>query len=201
MLSQVLTVTESPFPNQGSTPINSQVSSLELQDPSGKLISINNLSQPISIFLDNAKTPAGQSNMSGVLDQEECINTTAYKIKVLEEESSIYLEVNCSSQDSKNDSHCVLMWRKNKHPDFLDHDFSWKIGQSNGTFRALLTREMLNGTGDYFLGITWDRSRNVSCEDKGNTSVLFNATVNVVNCLYWDEERQYWSSSGCKVKA
>lgn len=184
---------QSPFLTKSTTPIAGQVSSLELQDPSGNIIPINNLSHPIAIYLKNNAND--HRSINGEIDP--CIaDMTVHNISITEPNITIRLEANCSSP-------CFILWKKGQNGQngrrltTTNYDVRWNLTSSKSSLKRFISWEDLNGAGDYYLGIYRGNVTNESCG--AVEPLVYNISVHIVSCMYWDEEYQRWSTYGCQV--
>jgi len=118
-------------------------------------------------------------------------NLLVYKTLILEPNVTVRLQADCSSA-------CSLFWNKDKRPTKAIHNQRWNLTNSKRSFKKFIEWKDLNGTGDYYLGISRGINvSNVSCD--GLEPLVYNISIHVVSCMYWDEGDQRWSTYGCQV--
>ncbi|XP_048575421.1 uncharacterized protein LOC5516858 isoform X2 [Nematostella vectensis] len=208
---QVISMEKSPFLSAENSKINSHVSSLAFRDPSDQPIAIKNLSEPISIYLNN-----GQIDKLSSLNGELTLNSpnmVVYKVNFSSPKSALYMVANFSGLE--NSSACAVMWRYSMHPTLDAFNLRWNTTQQNSSFSVLLDSEVIYESGVYYIGLScFERNatrdvRNAS-RDKNVVAnrahvmemashVVYNISLQVVGCMYWDEVQENWSTRGCRV--
>lgn len=175
---------QTPYQTNVGSPITSHVSSLELQGPTGDILPIQNLSSPITVYLNN--TVNNIDTINGIIESYSH-DITFYKLNISEPNITIILDVKCSSS-------CTVFWQKRPST----FGYNWNITTEDSFKTFLRWNDGLNGTGDYYLGISHNNLTNQSCYSSGH--MVYNISVHIVSCVYWDEIHQQWNTYGCKVR-
>lgn len=188
---------QSPFVAHDVIPVTSPVSTLELLDVSGKEIKIENLNEPVSIFLSlNESENWNQDNIRGIVRPNE--NITFFKI-TLEKEFLLYLQIRCSGMMDAGEE-MIVMGKKNVTPSNKHFDVLWTIHSCNTTVEKLLSGSYLNTSGEFYLGVKLSDAGNVTNGTEMTSEIEFNISVRSVGCYYWNESMQAWTTNGCKVR-
>ncbi|XP_038048999.1 polycystin-1-like [Patiria miniata] len=193
------------------------VLTLEFKTGQGEPLSVQNLTDMISITLDvdDSKVTSAETVQMRFTN----VSTMQYH-KVEIQEKDIQLRVIFKEiSDNRTNFHVYL--RKGGHPDTLTYDALTEIPRCLGNdetwsderletearHTAVFAEELLTGVGDYYLGISLADSSQESSDKvddmMNKTDELYDVNVTMViyaaGCRYWDSNITAWSSHGCQV--
>ncbi|PFX17783.1 Polycystic kidney disease protein 1-like 2 [Stylophora pistillata] len=193
--TKVITMSQTPFISNDATPIDTPVSTLEFLETSGKEIQIQDLAEPVSIFLSLNQTDIkDRNNMTGIIDAKE--NITIFKIDS-DNKSALYLTINCTGVMSGHK--LIFTGRRNSKPRTDTFDFRWIIASCNTTLKRLIARKYLNTSERLYLGVKLQTKSNATNITAITSRIRYQVSVMAVGCYYWNEKMQAWTTDGCEV--
>lgn len=185
-----------PFISNNAMLINTPVSTLEVLETSGNEIVIQDLAEPISVFLSAKESQNGDlNNMSGVISSTD--NMKVYNIEN-GEQSGLYFTINCSEILTPGET-LTVFGRRNLIPSNKKFDLSWSLSSCNTTLTKLLSRRYLNDSKSFYIGVKLLGESNVTNTSTASREVAFSVLVKAVGCYYWNENMQAWRTDGCEV--
>lgn len=164
---------------------------MELFDTKGNKLSVNNLQQPVSIFLSNNNSTDEPNDLRGTLTPQG--NVALYRITVKDENSSLYFDINTTKL--QRNSSFFLRLQKSGAPIAESYNRRW-----NGSSTGFQTVIQMNGSGVYFLSLSINFTQ--AKDNLLNSSALeasYNIHVIVVRCLFRSKNSGLWSTQGCQV--
>ncbi|KAG7468572.1 hypothetical protein MATL_G00144330 [Megalops atlanticus] len=179
-----------PFREESDENITGSVCGLVLKDEKAEEVHLYKLSETIQIFLPRPDAPApSYKNMSIT---ESTAVTTAFNVSDVQHTVVVVME------PSENVSLQLLLAR-GFPPSGTQHHHSTVLNRSDAAsdsaaYRWLVTPDMLSlGNGTWYLQA---RLLNYSGQEEGLT---LRVTTFATKCLFWDDGRKDWSTSGCWV--
>lgn len=190
-------MSQSPFISSSALSMDTPVSTLELLEPSGKEIEIKNLSEPISVFL---RVNQSESNdLKTITDDISFTDNITYLKFEPGDKNSLYFVIKCSGILRPGERLVVIGKRKSR-PSNENFDVSWNLSSCSPTLRKLLSREYLNGSEEFYLGLKLLQEGNVTNSSNEASKITYNVLVKAIGCYYWNENMQAWKKDGCEVK-
>ena len=184
---------KSPFFWDETALLSSATSSAEIFDTNGKKISVNNLQQPISIFLSNNIPKDLTGKLSGTLSSQD--EAALFIVTVKDENSSLYLDVNTT--EVKQNVSLLLRLHKSGTSMKESYNYSW-----NGNVEGFRTVVRLNMSGVYFLSLELALAK--AGEENNSLSqthveASYNISATIVGCFFRNNYSDSWSVQGCQV--
>ncbi|XP_068716630.1 polycystin-1-like protein 2 [Montipora capricornis] len=193
--TKVVTMLQNPFISSSAVPMDAPVSSLELLETSGKKIDIQNLTEPVSVFL--RVNQSKNSDLDIITDVISLYNEIMFYKFEAGNENSLYFRINCSGI-LRPEEMLLVMGKRNSKPSNENFDVSWSLSSCNGTITKLLTRKYLNNSAGFYLGLLLQEGNTTNGSTAAST-IKFNVVVKSIGCYYWNENQQAWKTDGCEV--
>ena len=188
---------QNPFISSSAVPMDAPVSSLELLETTGKKIDIQNLTEPVSVFL--RVNQSKNSDLDIITDVISLYNEIMFYKFEAGNENSLYFRINCSGI-LRPEEMLLVMGKRNSKPSNENFDVSWSLSSCNGTITKLLTRKYLNNSAGFYLGLKLLQEGNTTNGSTAASTIKFNVVVKFIGCYYWNENQQAWKTDGCEVK-
>ena len=182
---------------------------LELRNATGHIITVKNLSEPISISASTGQTPTTPSRI-----ETKHKAMVFHSLNVDKNDTSIHFEITPLDPNSQ----FIVYLKRGARPTQTDYDFTQMIPDEpveNATYPKdrhvfFVSNEDTNRTtaGKWYLGIYYNGTLEPEYRRIKNTEKMelfvpprMNYTLRMYasGCLFWDEVNETWKGDGCVV--
>ena len=182
---------------------------LELRNATGHIITVKNLSEPISIFASTGQTPTTPSRI-----ETKHKAMVFHSLNVDKNDTSIHFEITPLDPNSQ----FIVYLKRGARPTQTDYDFTQMIPDEpveNATYPKdrhvfFVSNGDTNRTtaGKWYLGIYYNGTLEPEYRRIKNTEKMelfvpprMNYTLRMYasGCLFWDEVNETWKGDGCVV--